>query len=450
MNTSERALDRRQNLLAMLLIGAAIVIGGGGSPAAIPEMGLQIWSALMLAAWALLSPQPLPQAHRTAWFIAGLLVVLPLVQLIPLPPALWQQLPGRELERAALALVGEESSWRPWSLTPARTLASLLALITPAIMLVFTASLHRAGRNMVMGMIAGGALLALIVGAGQLAGGEDNMFRFYVPDMNYLSGFQANHNSSADVLMIGMVAFAAVVREASERGNLIGQPAYRLSLIGGATLLFSIGVVLTASRAGTALLPVALAWVIVIVWPWLRFTRRNLMGLGLICVLAAGAALYLVETNGVLSRVLSRYSFAGEFRPELWADSLYAVRQYFPMGSGVGSFPHVFMAIERLEVVDTSLPNRAHNDGLELLLEGGVFGIAILGVIGTILTRKLLQGLQNPPAEARSQVYFAAAALSIIALHSQVDYPLRSMSLACLAAAAAGMLMPLARRRAIA
>jgi O-antigen ligase len=450
MDPIEQKIDRRHNLIAMLLIGAAIVIGGGGSPAAYPELALQLWSAALLAAWALLSPEPLPQVSRPAWLIAGLLLLLPAIQLVPLPPALWHQLPGRELERAALALVGQENSWRPWSLTPARTMASLLALVTPVIMLVFTASLRRAGRGMVLGMIAGTALLALIVGAGQMGGGDANVFRFYVPDMSYLNGFQANHNSAADVLMIGMVAFAAVVREGAERGKFPARPAYLLAAVGGAALLFSVGVVLTASRAGTALLPVALAWVVVIVWPWLHFTRRNLIALGLLALLAGAAVFYLIETNGVLARVLSRYAFAGEFRPQLWADTLYAAQQYFPMGTGLGSFTPVFIAIERLEVVDVTMPNRAHSDGLELLLEGGVFGLLILAVIATILFRKFLRALKNPPTGGRAPVYFAGAALSIIALHSQVDYPLRSMSLACLAAAAAGMLMPLARQRAIA
>ena len=214
--------------------------------------------------------------------------------------------------------------------------------------------------------------------------------------------------------------------------------------------MFGIGVVLTASRAGTGLLPVAAAWCLVIAWPWLRFTRRSIIGLGALFLLAAIVVLYLVETNGVVARVMLRYSFAGEFRPQLWTDTLYAIGQYWPVGSGMGSFTPVFMAIERLEVVDVTLPNRAHNDGLELLLEGGVFGLLILAVISSILVRKFLQALKNPPAGGRSQVYFAGAALSIIALHSQVDYPLRSMSLACLAAAAAGMLMPGTRQRVVA
>ena len=83
MITSERTLERRYNLIAVLLIGVAIVLGGGGSPAPYPELALQVWSALLLTAWVVLSPEPWPQAPRAAWQIAGLLLLLPAIQLVP-------------------------------------------------------------------------------------------------------------------------------------------------------------------------------------------------------------------------------------------------------------------------------------------------------------------------------------------------------------------------------
>jgi VIT1/CCC1 family predicted Fe2+/Mn2+ transporter len=43
----------------------------------------------------------------------------------------------------------------------------------------------------------------------------------------------------------------------------------------------------------------------------------------------------------------------------------------------------------------------------------------------------------------RAQVLFAMGVLFVISLHSFVDYPLRSMALACLAGVAGGMLATL-------
>jgi len=439
----------RQSILAVLLIAVAIMIGGGGSPAPLPELALQLIILAGLAVWAAIGPAPLPQADRQAWLIAGLCAALPAVQLIPLPPALWQSLPGRESERAALALVGADATWRPWSVAPARTLASLLAILAPAVMLVITASLSRSGRAMMVAAIAGMGVLTLLVGAAQMSGGDGSALRFYLPDMSYLAGFQANHNSTADVLLIAMVMFAAAVKDWQPRRHRgmphvgpLASSTYRLGVAVAANILFSIGVFLTASRAGVFLLPLAWAAVAIILRGWLRFSRRTW---ALLCAAAIGSAVMVaiaLVTSGVAASVLSRYSFASEFRPQLWRDALYAIGQYFPWGSGVGTFVPVFIAAERLEVVDPSVPNRAHNDFLELTLEGGVIGAVILAIIGSLLLRRVWASLRQPPAASLPQVQAGAAALVILAMHSQVDYPLRSMSLACIAAVAAGLLMP--------
>ena len=342
----------------------------------------------------------------------------------------------------ALDLVGAADTWRPWSVAPARTLASLLAMLVPAIALLMVASLSRGGRAMIVATIAGGGLLALLVGAAQIAGGEAETFRFYVSDAAYLNGFQANHNSAADILLIAMIAFAASVREWGERRFPHGHAGYRLRLVLGATALFSVGIFLTGSRAGILLLPIAWAAVAITAWPWLGASPRSWRRAGLTALALLVVVALLLQSNGALMRVADRFDFASEFRPQLWKDAQYAIACYFPFGAGLGTFAPVFIAIERLEVVDPSIPNRAHNDILELLMEAGLFGACALACIAFILGRQLVAAWRSPPAGSPAQTCFAAGTLAITALHSLVDYPLRSLSLACIAAAAAGLLMP--------
>jgi len=425
--------------LVALLAGACVVLGGGGSPAPLPELALQCLTAGIMAL-IILSPErfaALLAADRRAWVLAGFVAILPLLQLIPLPPALWQALPGRAIERDSLALIGAADTWQPWSMAPARTLAALLAVLPPALLIVLTASLPRKSRVLVVTAIALAALLGLVIGVGQLAGGESSAMRFYTSNAGYLTGFQANRNSTADMLLIGMIASIAVWRGWAERLPR----RYRLGVVALICLLFILGVVLTGSRAGTALLPVALLGVAAIVWPWLAISRRTLLGLVGVAGIALIIAIIAARDNMVLARVLSRYDFTGEARPEIWRDSLYAMQQYFPWGAGMGTFIPVFQAAERLEVVTFALPNRAHNDGLELMIEAGAFGLAVLLAACAILSHAAWQALRNPPGGARSQVIFSVASMAVIALHSQVDYPLRSMSLACVAAVCAGLLM---------
>jgi O-antigen ligase len=435
----------RRTLPGALAIACAMILGGGGTPAPLAEMAVQLVLAALFCVWLVWFPGVPRRQLRTALALAGLLLVVPLLQLIPLPPALWQALPGRDLERSALDLVGAADSWQPLSMAPARTFGSLLALLPPAIVLVLTGSAREGGRSLIVGMIAGVSLLAIMVGVGQAAGGENNPLRFYVVDAGYLNGFQANHNSSADVLLIGMIASAVTVQELRGRRKMLLSDRLAAILVLTVAAVLSLGVVLTASRAGTALLPVA--WVTVFcatrgLWP---ISRQGLtFGIGGL-FLALGTAAFLLRDNSVLRAVVSRYDFTGELRPQIWADSLYAARTYFPVGAGLGAFIPVFLAAERLEAVDMTVPNRAHNDYLELVIEAGVLGLLVLAVLATMLARLALAQLRDQSPTIRRQAIFALGTFTIVALHSQVDYPLRSMSLACIAAAAAGLLVPVAR-----
>ena len=435
-----------RGLLAAGLVGLAMVFGGGGSTAPASELALEAFAAAVLVGWLWLDRTPSPwlslgRAPRSLWIIVALLVALPVLQMIPLPPGLWQHLPGHDTEREALALVGQADSWRAWSVAPSRTFAALLSLGPCILVMMMTAGLGRTGRAQTIAMVAAVGGIAMLVGAAQLAGGDDGAFRFYGTRSGNLEGFQANRNHAADVLLIAMVAFAAAAREWQERWRpTISGPAFPAVVL-GVTALVSISVIVTASRAGAVLLPLAWLGVLVVIRPWLRFDRRVLGMLVLAAVVVALAGAWFAQHNHVIARIAARFTLDQEFRPRIWADSLYAARLYFPFGSGMGTFVPVFQAIERLENVDQFLTNRAHNDVLELLIEGGAVAIAALLVIMALIVRRAAMSIRRPQAGAMPQVVFALATLCVIALHSQVDYPLRSMSLQCLAGLAIGLLM---------
>ena len=440
-----------RGLLAAVLIGLAIVFGGGGSTAPTSELALEAFAAIVFVAWMLLDRTQSPwNAPRSLWIIAALLVVVPLIQLVPLPPGLWQRLPGHQIEREALALVGRADSWRAWSVAPSRTFAALVSLGPCILVMVMTAGLGRSGRTQVVAMVAAVGAIAMLVGVAQLSGGDDGPLRFYGTRSGNLEGFQANRNHAADVLLIVMVAFAATAREWQERRLPVSADAARsdramLALVLGVTALVSISVIVTASRTGVALLPLAWLGVLLVIrpWlgPWLGFDRRVVYMLALAAVGLALAGAWFVNHNHVIARIAARFTLDQEYRPRIWEDSLYAARLYFPFGSGMGTFVPVFQAVERLENVDQFLTNRAHNDVLEALIEGGAVAIAALLAIAALIVRRAMLSIRRPPAGSMPQVVFALVTLTVIALHSQVDYPLRSMSLQCLAGLAIGLLM---------
>ena len=132
--------------LAAVLLALSIVLGGGGSPAPLLEVALQCCATLAAAAWLFANRDGLGRVPARAWWLAGLIALLPALQLIPLPPALWQGLPGRADQRAALDLVAAGDSWRALTLSPPRTVASLLAALAAGLSLVMAASLGERGR----------------------------------------------------------------------------------------------------------------------------------------------------------------------------------------------------------------------------------------------------------------------------------------------------------------
>ncbi len=437
-----RAAFRQFGAPAVLLC-LAMLLGGGGVQHPAEELLTEALIAVIGCLWFLKADRFGPRGTpRAAWLVAGALLILPIIQLIPLPPGVWHALPGRDLEVQSLSLVGAQNSWRPWSMTPDLTFASLLTMIPAALILLMVSALPRGGRQLAVGVIAAVALAALMVGTAMRTE-AGSFLMIYGKSGNDLTGFNANHNSAADVLLIGMIAFAAWFREWNEQRRRPLPAIYGVGMTAGACLMFGVGVVMTASRAGCALLVVAIAACAIIAWPRKGFVVQA-AGLGFIGVgVAAVAGFVVFWHNQAMARIISRFHIDHELRPELWKDTLVAIHQYFPFGSGMGSFVPIYMSFERLEIVSMGVANRAHNDYLELTLEAGVFGWLVVAVVVGILSAALVRNFKAPYGGARGHIVFAVSSLMIVALHSVVDYPLRNISLTIVAACCAALLLGL-------
>ena len=423
----------------------AVALGGGGTPSPLPEMLLE-WAALAtLAVVVVLHPEDRPWPRQATVFALALLA-LPALQLIPLPPAIWRGLPGREIEAAAIDLSGAGQKWMPWTVSPPRTLASLLALIVPVTAILTTALASPRSRKYALVAVALMALISAAVGLAQLAGGAHSAWRFYAAShVEDLTGFQANRNAEADVLLTGLFALAALAI-----GGAFASRRYAALALGGSAILLAGAVLLTTSRAGIGLLVVAAGVAAVIVGYRYRARSNPRAGLAVgataLAVLAALA--WAIAANPVAGRIGARFANGSEPRPEIWRDTIYAIGQYWPWGSGIGTFVPVFVAAERLETVDPSFPNRAHNEFLEFALEAGIPGLAVLaGLFGFLAWRWMIRIRATASPQERAELTFAAATLVALGAHSIVDYPLRSMALATLAGVAGGFILVNARHR---
>ena len=417
-------------------IACAMVLGGGGSPSPWAEFALQGLFVAALIAWIWWAPAKgtqIASVPRPLLVFGVSLLALPLLQLVPLPPSIWHSLPQRELELASLSLVDAQDSWRPMTISPSLTLAGFLALV-PAVCTAFAVSaLPAADRRLLMAVIAVMALAGAALGAMQMVGGED-AFRLYEQShRGWLTAFHANRNAAADVLLIGSLALS---------GLFAGSPGIkgRWPIIAACQAILLVALALTGSRAGIALLVIAL----VIHWFMLRppdiDRRTRWLFAGVAGVVLALFALPLaLAGNTRLARVAERFDARSDARIPLWEDALDALAGYWPSGSGLGTFPTAFQPFESFEYLDAAFVNRAHNDYLELLLEYGLLAIPLLIGGALALFTMVRRAWRVSPQEHAAQL-FGIATLTIIALHSIVDYPLRNMAIACLAGVAAGLL----------
>mgnify|MGYP007125385276 CR=1 FL=1 len=83
------------------------------------------------------------RAHGLLFGLAVAALALTIAHLVPLPPAIWSQLPGRELVSEIDRAAGLGDVWRPLSLTPGATWNALHAQLVPLAALVLGAQLGR-------------------------------------------------------------------------------------------------------------------------------------------------------------------------------------------------------------------------------------------------------------------------------------------------------------------
>lgn len=377
--------------------------------------------------------------HRFSLGLLAAIVAIPLIQLIPLPPAVWTGLPGRDQMVLALELAGLEPGWAPLSLTPDRTWRSALALAPPAAFFLSMLSLSPLQRERMVQFCIAAAIAGILLGAAQLASGGLYLWDWAEPGQ--IRGFFANRNHLASSLLIALpfaVIFgAATLRRRDQRTSALWFGALFAGLV-------VVALAAIRSRAGITLFaPVML---ISLLAAWIA-AGRGRPGTGLLVMIGSiGAALTAVAVLA-LPPVLARFDTEGapEVRLERWPLVAETAQTYLPLGSGIGSFDAVYRSVEPLEELDGSFFNQAHNDYLETWLEAGWLGIGVILAFLVWYARRCWSAWKSPPSREGDLQRAASIGIGILLLHSAGDYPLRTITLAVVFAMCCGLL-ELARR----
>ena len=119
-STLQTALGWRFRLAAAYL--AAVFLLGGGARDDIQSLVLLRPIAALVGGVALLGlTRPAIARHRALFFFYIAATVWIALQLIPMPPGLWQALPGRALIQQIDVATGMADAWRPFSIDPRAT-----------------------------------------------------------------------------------------------------------------------------------------------------------------------------------------------------------------------------------------------------------------------------------------------------------------------------------------
>lgn len=433
-------LSRKGAVFCAFLV-LAMVLGGGGSPSARPEVVVQLGFSAALAlwfVWAARDGEMMRPVPRTVAALAVLILAVPMLQLVPLPSGVWQMIAGRDLQAETLRAIGEGGGWHSLSIAPHATLASLLAIVPVSGMMLAATQLDRRDRNAVLATIVLVSLAGVGLGVLQMAGGPAEFRLYEKAHRGWLVAFHANRNAAADVFLIGSLAMGAWMLERARR---YGPSPTGLGVYGVVQALFLAALVMTGSRTGIALSLVVVG-IQIAMFRSAGFGIRGTRAFGwlaaVLAVLAASLAWLTSRTR--VSQVAERFEATGDFRTELWTDTIAAIGQFFPFGSGVGTFAEAFLPSERLGVIDDLIPNRAHNDYLEFVLEAGILAPLVL-IAGLVCLSGLVRSAYTTAGRALyPQLLFALGVLLVIALHSIVDYPLRNMAIAVLTGSALGLI----------
>lgn len=423
-------------IAALVLLAFAFLLGGASRQHELRLALVEVAAlpCLVIAALAALR-QDVGGRHGFALTILLATASLPLLQLIPLPPAIWTALPGRAEPALALDLAGITRQWVPLSLTPDRTWRSFLALIPPAAGLLAALALDWNMRRRLVLALLGLTLLAVVLGAAQLASGGDRLYPWRTTGAGSVVGFFANRNHLATLCLIS-IPFAAVLGAASLRRTSNSASLWYSALFIG-LIVVALGVI--RSRAG-----------IILVWPvlgasllaaWIAAGRGRL-SLRLLGVAAAATAGMIAVGVFALDPIIARFDRDGapEGRFENWPVVAEAANAYLPVGSGIGSFDTVYRSVEPLERLDATYFNQAHNEYLETWLETGWFGIAILVAFLIWYGRRSWTAWRARPSTPRDLQRGASIAIGVVLLHSVADYPIRTETIAVIFAICCGLL----------
>ena len=425
-------------IYSILVIVAALTLGGGTRDGFLGDAIVQLL-ALPLLVYSLVKLLT-SQTSSPPWFeltLALLIALVPLLQLIPLSPDLWAHLASKDIWLDTFKLFNLPPSPHPISVTPEATALGALSLIPPLAVFFGLRGLSNSQRRIVVVVVLFVAAFSVFLGLLQVAEGEKSRLRFFeITNPTEAVGFFANRNHFAAFLYLSFVLASAwtidsLLELTQSRNHRHLEPQQIITFAVGITLMFLLAStqIIARSRAGLALTLLGLGGIALVTLA----DPRNKSRKTILQIIGASAFVVLLFTAQFgFERVVDRLHFdpLNDTRIIVANTTIAATKTYFPFGSGIGTFRSIYELNEtRADLIPNTFINHAHDDLLQLALEGGLLALIALGAFfvwfGACAFKVWRPGLELRPLDVLL-ARCATLGIALLMLHSLVDYPLRT------------------------
>lgn len=416
--------------LAMIFMIITLLIGGSSRADVTLLIVLRPLATLLMVYAVLTLPAAAWRDNRFIIAMAGGIVLLPALQLIPLPPSWWQAFPGREVVARIDAAAGISQAWRPLTLSQPGTWNALFSLSVPVAMLFMGLRLDSEQRRQLVPFALWMILASAALGVLQIIGPQGGALYFYpITHSDSPVGFLANRNHQAAFVACAFPILGYLLTDAEFSQKPYGQPWFAM-IVAMFLLPF---VLIVGSRAGLIVACVAIGLAMVL---YVIGVREQAKRIDRRVVLLLGGAAVLVGVMTVLAVSLDRaealrraigWESDTDARLRAWSVIAEFLQSYWPLGTGMGSFVEIYKIYEPENMLQASYFNQAHNDWLEVILTGGIAGAILLIVAVAAWGWRAWQVRFKRPGNQLSRL--GLAVIMLFALASVTDYPLRVPSM---------------------
>ncbi len=364
---------------------------------------------------------------RTLLIIWGSFFALHLIYLIPLPPGIWSQFNGREFVAQGFQTLGMELPWLPISLTPEKTLFSLFDFLPPLAVILLMGTVVTAREfRIALWSLGVFVFISVILGMMQVASLGSELHFYDFTNERSAVGFFSNANHYGVFLLMSIPLLACLANY--DRIQNYGQNKGTLTFCIICALAAFLGIGLSGSLGGYLLI-IPILTATLFIWSS-KGKRKNIYLIGLFVSLVSAVLFDMFIWNDVQTQITSRFaSIDTSTRQIMFDNTSKMAKNFFPLGSGPGSFLDVYRLVE--DVGRFRVPH-SHNEYIEIIAEFGVFGIIGIGFLLLWLAKNMSALFLTSGSIDKSSKFMSVAIVTVL-IYSIFDFPLRTNSVMTLA-----------------